>query len=253
MKALILGAGFGNRLAPYTDTIPKCLLPIGNRTILEHQLHTLRAAGIDDIAMVKGYRAEQIQYPDVRYYVNQDYRSTNMVHSLFCAEDELDGEIIISYADILYERAVLDAMLRAQDQDVSVAADTEWEDYYRERFSRPLEEAESFLWNSDRKILEIGASHPSRENVQAQYIGLIRLSAAATTHIRNFYSAARARYWDREWLRGRIFQKTYMTDFLQIMKWCSSGDVPGYSVGSVRWIATLSHNHPRRISLSDLL
>jgi choline kinase len=138
-----------------------------------------------------------------------------MVHSLFCAEDELDGEIIISYADILYERAVLDAMLRAQDQDVSVAADTEWEDYYRERFSRPLEEAESFLWNSDRKILEIGASHPSRENVQAQYIGLIRLSAAATTHIRNFYSAARARYWDREWLRGRIFQKTYMTDFLQ--------------------------------------
>ena len=60
MRAVILGAGEGTRLRPYTDDRPKCLVELAGRTLLAWQLDALAAAGVSDTTIVTGYRADQI-------------------------------------------------------------------------------------------------------------------------------------------------------------------------------------------------
>jgi choline kinase len=216
MRAIILAAGEGSRFGEYTKGRPKCLLEIGGMSILERQIRTFRRLGISDIVVVKGFAAEKIRFEGVRYYTVDEYRY-NMVHTLFCVEPEIHGDVIISYADILFEDAVLQTLLEAPSFDIAVVVDTLWEEYYRERFAKPFEEAESLICDADGRILEIGGSHPVPADVQAQYIGLIRLSDNGSSIFRQMYHHAKARYWGKPWQRGRIFQKVYMTDFLQAL------------------------------------
>src|SRR3546814_12876339 len=61
MKALILSAGQGSRLLPLTEDCPKCLLPLGGRSILEHQVEQLAAAGVTEIVVVTGFRAAAVE------------------------------------------------------------------------------------------------------------------------------------------------------------------------------------------------
>ncbi|MFZ5902754.1 MAG: NTP transferase domain-containing protein [Chloroflexota bacterium] len=217
MKAIILAAGRGSRLGHYTENLPKCMLQLGNRSILEHQISILRSGGINDIVIVKGFAEDKIQIPDIRYYVNNEHGITNMVYSLFCAEPEIDGELLISYGDILYGTNVLHKLLNASGSEVYVIVDKLWKSYYQERFGNPFDEAESLRLNPDGLIIDIGRSHPNFIDVQAQYIGLIKLSASGSKVFREKYHVARSRYSSKEWLRGRIFEKAYMTDFLQYL------------------------------------
>jgi len=217
VKAIILAAGMGSRFGKYTNGRPKCLLKVGRATLLERQIELFRQFGVSDIVVVKGYAAHEINVQGVRYYVNENYASTNMVFSLFSAESEIEGNVKISYADILFESQVLCTLLQAPPYDIAVVVDTLWEEYYRERFEKPFEEAESLICGADGQILEIGGSHPAPADVQAQYIGLIKLSDNGSKVFRQIYHRAKARYWGKPWQRGRIFQKVYMTDFLQAL------------------------------------
>src|SRR5687768_9696704 len=90
-KVVILGAGEGIRLRPYTEDRPKCLVEVDGRSLLDRQLDVLRAAGARSVVIVGGYKSEKLQRADVTLRVNPRYAETNMVWSLFCAEDELDG------------------------------------------------------------------------------------------------------------------------------------------------------------------
>ena len=86
MNCLIVAAGMGRRLSPYTDDRPKCLVEINGRSILQRQVDAYRAAGIDDIVIVRGYMREKIDVPGARYFENVDFRSNNILLSLFFAE-----------------------------------------------------------------------------------------------------------------------------------------------------------------------
>ena len=79
MKAIILAAGQGTRLKKYTENLPKGMLEFDKKTIIERQIDTYRRCGISDIIVVRGFAADKIAYPDVRYYENADYAETNMV------------------------------------------------------------------------------------------------------------------------------------------------------------------------------
>lgn len=214
MKVIILAAGTSSRLGKYTKEKHKCLLPVGGISIIERQLMAFRYAGIDKIVIVKGFAEEKINLDGVTYYINGDYDKTNMVYSLFCAENEIEGELIISYGDILFENCVLQRLMDSSF-DIAVAVDTLWEEYYRERYGDPFKEAESLVYDDNYRILEIGESHPTPQKVKGQYIGLIRLSSAGCDTFREVYSKARGIALNSPWLRGRTFQNVYMTDFLQ--------------------------------------
>ncbi len=85
MRAVILAAGCGTRLRPLTDNRPKCMVELAGSSLLERQLMVLRAAGIDQITVVTGFRSDKIDADGCHLVHNPDYDVTNMVATLFSA------------------------------------------------------------------------------------------------------------------------------------------------------------------------
>src|SRR2546426_393626 len=133
MKAIILAAGRGTRLSKYTANLPKCMLEFAGKTLIQRQVDTLRSCGIKDIVVIKGYMPDAINLEGVKSFINNNFATTNMVHTLFCAEKELVGDVIISYSDIVYEKRVLKKIIN-DNSDMCVAVDTKWKDYWKARY-----------------------------------------------------------------------------------------------------------------------
>ncbi len=210
MRAIILAAGQGTRLRPLTLDKPKCLVPYAGRPIIDHVVATMRECGIEDINLVTGYRADRLDYLGLPTFHNERFASTNMVHSLFCAERLLDNDVVISYADIVYGPRVLESLL-ASTANLSVVVDRDWLELWKLRMSDPLADAETMKIDGEGHITELGRKPTSYEDIQGQYIGLIKLSAAAAPAIREHY-AAMDRSADRD---GKDFDNMYMTSFIQ--------------------------------------
>ena len=98
MKAIILAAGIGSRLHPITKSKPKCLVELFGKSIIEHQIDIFHKCGINEIVIVRGYLSEMINFDGIKYYDNLNYETTNMVETLFCAQDELNDSVIVSYS-----------------------------------------------------------------------------------------------------------------------------------------------------------
>ena len=113
MIGVILAAGMAKRLRPLTDTMPKCLLKVGGRTLLERTVDAMAAAGITEFVVVTGYRAEQIReflspltpYPSplcFHFLHNADYENNNNIYSLWLAGQVVRGrEFLLMDSDIL--------------------------------------------------------------------------------------------------------------------------------------------------------
>ena len=212
MKAIILAAGEGTRLRPYTVDRPKCMVEIDGVSLLDRQLSVLRSCGIDEIVLVGGYRSEMLESKATRLRINPHYAETNMVSTLFCAEEDMKEEVIVSYGDIVYSREVLRALL-ASTADIAVTIDLNWEQYWRARNENPLDDAETLRMNAVGHIIEIGQKPVSLDQIQGQYMGLMKFSPRGLDILRDTFHRARA----AGSLLGKSPEKAYMTDLLQLM------------------------------------
>jgi choline kinase len=217
MKAIILAAGEGKRLRPLTNDVPKCMIKLFDKTILEHQISVFHKCDINDLVVVTGYKSESISLPNLRYYKNVNYDTTNMVETLFCAAKELDDSVIISYGDIIFEKQVLEKLIESKD-NCSIIVDRDWKRYWDARFSEPLEDAESLEMNSDGFITNIGQKVSTIDKIQGQYIGLMKFQNNGVNILKQFYKDARDKSIKGNVLNPKIrFEQSYMTDMLQGM------------------------------------
>lgn len=120
MRALIPAAGMATRLRPLTENCPKCLLPIGEHTLLERALTALEEEGIREITICTGYLAEQIRhfvghnFPqlDVHFVHNALYETTNNIYSLYLMRQDAEGEdVLLLDSDIVFDRHILRRLL----------------------------------------------------------------------------------------------------------------------------------------------
>jgi len=119
-KAIILAAGQGHRLLPLTKNKPKCLLKIGDRTILEHQIDRLLTAGIDDITIVTGYQASEIHTlmdNRVRWVHNKDYLATSSLYSFWLAREAAREGFVLLNSDVLFHEEILFELLASPYPD----------------------------------------------------------------------------------------------------------------------------------------
>ena len=104
MKMLIVAAGQGTRLRPLTNHMPKCMVKFKNKSIIKYILDTAKSCGIKDIAIINGYKSEVLENylksEKLNFFTNKNYDMTNMVSSLFTAQEYMNDDLIISYADI---------------------------------------------------------------------------------------------------------------------------------------------------------
>lgn len=213
-KAIILAAGRGTRLNKYTSEMPKGMLEVFGKPVLRHQVETYRSFGITDISIVTGYHSEKINVEGVTYFHNPEYATTNMVESLFCAEEKLKGDVIISYADIIFSKNVLMHTLCTKI-DIGVLADKNWKDYWVKRYGRFDFDIESFSVNADDQILNLGDVVTNVETIDGRYVGMIKLSENGVDIFKNKYNQYKSTYSGKVWMGGRVFELAYMTDFIQ--------------------------------------
>lgn len=132
-KAIILSAGQGRRLLPYTSAVPKCLVEVSGRTVLDWQLRALRAAGVDSIALVIGFEANKVEAHlnqhcplglDVRTYFNPRFAQADNLISCLAAREEMDEDFLLLNGDTLFEPTVVTRLLESEVAPVSVAVAT---------------------------------------------------------------------------------------------------------------------------------
>lgn len=216
MKAIILAAGEGTRLKKYTKDLPKGMLPFAGATLIERQLGLLRDAGIKDISVVTGFKGGHIDYKGVTYFENPAYASTNMPVSLFCAEEKLEGDVVVLYSDIVYERSVLERLLSGS-HDVAVAVDTEWRRYWRMRYGTEERDTESLRLKGDR-IVSLGREGEPPGDIEARYVGLLKFSSKGIEWLKAVWEKYKGPFWDRPWqVSGRPLRQAYMTDVVQAL------------------------------------
>ena len=180
--------------------------------LINLQLATLRQAGLNDIIVVGGYHADCLDIPGTQLVVNNRFAETNMVYSLFCAESMIDRneDLIISYGDIVFEPKVLATLLNC-NADLSIAVDRSWFNLWSERMDNPLSDAETLKLKGENKIIELGKKPETFDDIQGQYIGLIKVrSEKVDKFIHAWHSM------DRNFLiEGKDFDNMYMTGFIQ--------------------------------------
>lgn len=171
MKAIILAAGRGSRMGERTRDLPKCLATLDGRTLLDWQVSALRAGGIQDVTVVRGYRAETLR-GDFSTLDNSRWSETNMVRTLECAGDLLrTGPCLVSYSDIVYRPGHVRA-LSSCGADLAITYDTLWHGLWSARFEDPLSDAETFLQEGGR-LKVIGGKTRDIADIQGQYMGLL--------------------------------------------------------------------------------
>jgi L-glutamine-phosphate cytidylyltransferase len=218
MKAIILAAGMGTRLDKYTQNLPKCMLKFKGKTLIERQVKTLRQSGINNIVIIRGYEANKIKIKRVSYYSNPDYANTNMVSTLFCAEKELDQDLLIVYADIIYEPKLIENAIKSKT-DIGVTVDTDYWNYWQARLDNPKEDTESLVIDRNDNIVDLGNIKCSRDEAKIRYVGIIRFSKKGIAALKKVYKQNKAKYYDKDepWLQSKSFKKAYMTCMLQAL------------------------------------
>ena len=214
INAIILAAGMGNRLSHLTEDIPKGMVKLFEKSLLEMQIDIFKQYDINDITIVTGHLGEKITFPDINYIKNQNFSLTNINESLFCAKEKFQDDSIISYSDIIYEKKVLERILNFKG-DIGVGVRLNWKPHYKGRTLHPISEAENVVIENN-KIVKIrkNISKCEKNQIIGEFIGIMKISKNASdilvqkylelekSHIGKFHNAP-------------SLKQAYITDMLQ--------------------------------------
>ena len=171
MKAIILSAGQGSRLGHLVDDRPKCLIDFNGRTLLDRQLDTLAANGVEEAVVVTGFHdelidraiAERGRGPNVRTIFNPFFKVADNTGSLFMAREELAGDCLVWNGDTLVSDALMARVVGNDQAGICVTIDRK-ADGYDEDDMKVVEEG---------GLLKAIGKRLDRDGVNAESIGLL--------------------------------------------------------------------------------
>ena len=215
MRAIILAAGSGLRLGQHTKDIPKSLLDLNGKSILERQISLLRERGVNEIFVVTGYKREKHILKDIEYIFNPRYSETEQLASMMVARTKIFDDVLIIFGDIIFDSQILQQILASND-DIAIAIDLDWKKSYNERPDNPKSLADKVLINQ-KKILQISAKETTLDienQAVGEFLGVIKLSADGSRIIIKKYEELEkscvGKFHDAD-----SFEKAKLVDFLQ--------------------------------------
>jgi len=214
MKAIILAAGKGSRMCKLTQNIPKPLLNINGKSIIERQLSSLKQNGILDIIIVIGPHYEKFNFKNVVCVNNLDYKKHDTLGSFMTARDYMNDEIITTYADQIFEEKIFKSMTKFTG-DIGIAVDLDWEKNYVNRDQHPKSEAENVLINGN-EILELRKNiSECKENEKiGECLGLMKFSRKASKVFLDKYSELETSH-KGKFHNAPSLEKALISDMLQ--------------------------------------
>ena len=173
MIGVILAAGMAKRLRPLTDECPKCLLKVGPRTLLQRTVDALVAAGITELVVVTGYRAQMVRdfltknYPQltIHFLDNVDYANNNNIFSLWMTRPFTEGrDFLLMDSDILFDPQIIPTLLATEGNVLAL-----------NRHELGDEEIKVIV-DSDNRVLEI-SKVCSPEDAIGESVGFEKMTA----------------------------------------------------------------------------
>ena len=216
MRAIIIGAGRGQRLMPTTEHAPKCYAEVGGRRILDWILEALAENGIEDVAFIGGYLIDRVRadYPRLTFRHNEDWPNNNIMESLLRARDLMDAPFVSTYADILYRKEAVRELLATRG-DIACVVDTRWRERYAHRTLHPMSDGEKVTVAQGRitrlhRDIDPDAAH-------GEFTGVARFSAAGAAQLIGHYDRCRRAFAGQPFREAKVFEKAYLIHLLQDM------------------------------------
>lgn len=218
MRAIIIGAGRGSRLEHLTDDVPKTLVDVLGRPMLDQILEALAFAGFtrDRIVFICGYKADVVRerYPDLTYVENATWESNNILLSLLMARGLLSDGFLSTYADIVY-RPELARDVRQSPHAIALGCDTDWRRRYVNRKNHPETDAEKLTADGER-VTRL-SRHIDSADAAGEFVGVMKVDASAVPGFLASFDAAEREFAGKVFREGRTFEKAYLIDLLEHM------------------------------------
>ena len=187
MKAIILAAGRGLRLGELTKELPKPLIDVNGKSIIERQISSFRKAGIDEITIVTGYKKDKFIFEDVEYVFNPKYEEVEQAFSLMTARKQISGNVIISFGDTIFEDKIIEQILNTKN-DIVIGVEPKWREYYEKRMDNPPAISD-FIAIKNGKIIKLfrNLKEFDEDCIITEFSGLFKLSAKGSKIITEKY------------------------------------------------------------------
>ena len=187
MKAIILAAGDGSRMGKLTQNIPKPLVILNGKSIIERQLSILKKIGITKIYIITGPHNEKFNLKNVVFINDLNHKKHDILGSLITARDYINDEIIITYSDQIFDEKIMKSMNNFKG-DIGIAVDLDWGKKYENRDQHPKSEAENVLFDEKGNILELRKNIQKPNFVIGESLGLMKLSKKGSKIFLDKYS-----------------------------------------------------------------
>ncbi len=216
MKVILIGAGRGNRIMPYSQDKPKSFTLVNGKSMLDRALENFHKAGIKDIHFVGGYLIDIVKkaYPHFTFYHNTQWPDNNILASLFYAETAMDDGFISSYSDIVFTSDIVKKLVDSP-HDITLAVDTDWYERYKPRTHHPMEDGEK-MKGKNGVVTRVSRDIPNLE-ADGEFIGIAKFSPKGAKIFKKHYQKAKKKYDGKPFRGASIFQKAYLIHLLQEM------------------------------------
>lgn len=215
MNVIVIAAGSGKRLRPFTHNTPKGLMKVGNTTIVGSQINIFRSLKLNEINIITGYKKNKFKFKNIKYFFNRDFKINNILCSLFYAKKKLNEDCLITYSDIIFKKKIVKSLLNIKD-DIVIVVDKNWKKNYKERTLHPISEAEKAFYDKKKKLKFIG-KNILLKNTNSEFIGMLKLSKYGAYIFRKYFDIAKKKYYNKKFYSSKKFQTAYITDFLKFL------------------------------------
>jgi phosphoenolpyruvate phosphomutase len=187
-SAVVLAASRGEELGELTEDQPKTMVKVQGVPILSHIVDAYNAVGIKDILVVRGYKKEAVNLPNLTYIDNLEFAETGELASLSQALQSRKGRFqptIVSYGDVLFNKYIPQALCQEQD-DCVIFVDSNWRD--QSSYARLGGFAECSIPNSRKAfnakihLKQLGKTLPE-ESIHGVWMGFLKLSSSAASQV----------------------------------------------------------------------
>jgi len=227
---MVLAAGAGSRLQPWTDTLPKTLLTVdGDRSILDVALANLKHVGLEQVVIVTGFAAERVaeRVPTLerRHGVrlelvfNPRAEEWNNAYSLWCARDAFGEGVLLVNGDTVHPSTVEESLLATRDMQLVIAIDRE----------KPLGKEEMKVHVSRDGLLERINKDIDPQSAQGEYIGLALIEPTASVELADALEAT----WRRD---PSLYYEDGFQEFAD-----RGGRIGVAPIGRVEWVEVDDH------------
>ncbi|MCX7633944.1 MAG: phosphoenolpyruvate mutase [Turneriella sp.] len=208
--AIILAASRGEELGELTLNVPKAMVLVGGKPVIQHIIDTYRAVGVKEFTVVRGYKKEAFNLLNVSYADNDDYATTQELASLAKAIDKIEGDVIISYGDVLFKKYVAQELVDST-ADLVIVVDYDWQTSrnsarYADYVSCSEPQSTKAFYHQVF-LTDINAQLPP-EKRHGEWAGMLRASPRGAEILRRELQALQQR---------SDFNRLHMSDFLRIL------------------------------------